>query len=55
MPSRSIADHIACYARPLIGDLWPAVPPVDKPQRPARLQRIVAPQKLPPCVPQAYR
>jgi 6-phosphofructokinase 1 len=43
------------YARPLIGDDWPAIPLVDGRQRFARLQPIFAEKKLPEYVPQAYR
>ena len=55
-PSRiDVTDDFVRYARPLIGDHWPAVPLVDGRQRFARLQRIFAPSKLPSYVPQAYR
>jgi 6-phosphofructokinase 1 len=43
------------YARPLIGDGWPAIPLVDGRQRFARLAPIFAEQKLSPYVPQAAR
>ncbi|MGA2628641.1 MAG: diphosphate--fructose-6-phosphate 1-phosphotransferase [Terriglobia bacterium] len=50
-----VTDDFVRYARPLIGDHWPAVPLVDGRQRFARLQKIFASQKLPSYVPQAYR
>jgi len=43
------------YARPLIGDGWPAIPLVDGRQRFATLAPIFAEQKLSPYVPQAAR
>jgi 6-phosphofructokinase 1 len=43
------------YARPLIGDGWPAIPLVDGRQRFAMLEPIFAESKLPPYVPQAAR
>ncbi len=55
-PNRiDVTDDFVRYARPLIGDNWPAVPLVDGRQRFARLQRNFAAQKLPPYIPQAYR
>ena len=55
-PNRiDVTDDFVRYARPLIGDHWPAVPLVDGRQRFARLQRIFAAPKLPSYVPQAYR
>ena len=55
-PSRvDVTDDFVRYARPLIGDHWPAVPLVDGRQRFARLQKIFASPKLPAYVPQAYR
>jgi 6-phosphofructokinase 1 len=55
-PSRiDVTDDFVRYARPLIGDHWPAVPLVDGRQRFARMQKTFAPQKLPAYVPQAYR
>jgi 6-phosphofructokinase 1 len=55
-PNRiDVTDDFVRYARPLIGDHWPAVPLVDGRQRFARLQKIFASQKLPAYVPQAYR
>jgi 6-phosphofructokinase len=50
-----VTDHFLAYARPLIGDGWPAVPLVDGRQRFARLQPVFAPAKLPAYVPQAIR
>lgn len=50
-----VTDDFIRYARPLIGENWPAVPLVDGRQRYARLERIFAPQKLPAYVPQAHR
>jgi 6-phosphofructokinase len=55
-PNRiDVTDDFVRYARPLIGDHWPAIPLVDGRQRFARLQRVFASQKLPGYVPQAYR
>ena len=55
-PSRvDVTDEFVRYARPLIGDQWPAIPLVNGRQRFARLQKTFASQKLPPYVPQAYR
>ena len=55
-PSRTdVTDDFVRYARPLIGDAWPAVPLVDGRQRFARLRPIFAEQRLPPYTPQAYR
>jgi len=50
-----VTDDFCHYARPLIGDDWPAIPLVDGRQRFARLERIFAGQKLPAYVPQMYR
>lgn len=50
-----VRDAFVRYARPLIGNDWPSVPLVDGRMRFARLQRVMAPQKLPAYVPQAYR
>jgi 6-phosphofructokinase 1 len=50
-----VTDDFVRYARPLIGDHWPAVPLVDGRQRFARLRKTFAPQRLPAYVPQAYR
>ena len=55
-PSRTdVTDDFLRYARPLIGDDWPAVPLVDGRQRFARLAPLFAERKLPPYQPQAYR
>ena len=55
-PSRiDVTDEFIRYARPLIGDHWPAVPLVDGRQRFARLRKIFAAQKLPGYLPQAHR
>ena len=50
-----VTDEFVRYARPLIGDQWPAIAIVNGRQRFARLQKAFAPQKLLPYVPQAYR
>ncbi|HML21080.1 MAG TPA: diphosphate--fructose-6-phosphate 1-phosphotransferase [Aggregatilinea sp.] len=50
-----VTDDFVAYARPLIGDDWPAIPVVDGRQRFARFERIFAPQTLPAYVPQTYR
>jgi 6-phosphofructokinase 1 len=50
-----VTDDFVCYARPLIGEEWPAIPLVDGRQRFARLRKIFAPPKLPSYIPQAYR
>lgn len=50
-----VTDEFVQYARPLIGDNWPAVPLVDGRQRFARLRPIFAEKKLPEYVPQASR
>jgi 6-phosphofructokinase 1 len=47
-----VTDDFVRYARPLIGDAWPAVPLVNGRQRFARLKPIFAQPKLPPYVPQ---
>jgi 6-phosphofructokinase 1 len=55
-PNRvDVTDDFVRYARPLIGDHWPAVPLVDGRQRFARLRKIFASPRLPAYVPQAYR
>jgi 6-phosphofructokinase 1 len=55
-PDRTdVTDEFVRYARPLIGDDWPAVPLVDGRQRFARLEPIFAEPKLPKYVPQAHR
>jgi ATP-dependent phosphofructokinase / diphosphate-dependent phosphofructokinase len=50
-----VTDEFIAYARPLIGEHWPAVPLVNGLQRFARLERIMAAQQLPAYVPQAHR
>ena len=50
-----VTDDFVRYARPLIGENWPAIPLVDGRQRFARLERIFAPQALSDYVPQAQR
>jgi 6-phosphofructokinase 1 len=50
-----VTDEFVRYARPLIGENWPAIPLVDGRQRFARLERIFAPQALSDYIPQAQR
>jgi 6-phosphofructokinase 1 len=50
-----VSDDFVRYARPLIGDSWPAIPLVDGRQRLARLEPIFAQQKLPVYELQAWR
>jgi 6-phosphofructokinase len=50
-----VTDDFVRYARPLIGDQWPAIPLLNGRQRFARLEKVFAAQKLPGYVPQAYR
>jgi 6-phosphofructokinase 1 len=50
-----VTDDFVRYARPLIGDSWPAIPLVDGRQRFARLEPTFANTKLPPYVPEAAR
>lgn len=50
-----VTDDFVSYARPLIGDGWPAIPLVDGRQRFARLLPIFADPVLPAYVPQANR
>jgi len=50
-----VSDEFVRYARPLIGEGWPAIPLIDGRQRFARLRPLFAGQKLPPYVPQARR
>jgi 6-phosphofructokinase 1 len=50
-----VTDDFVRYARPLIGDQWPAIPLINGRQRFARLKRIFASPKLPTYVPQGYR
>jgi ATP-dependent phosphofructokinase / diphosphate-dependent phosphofructokinase len=50
-----VTEEFVRYARPLIGDNWPAIPLVDGRQRFARLRPIFAERQLPAYVPQANR
>ncbi len=50
-----VTDDFVRYARPLIGEDWPAVPLADGIQRFARIRPIFAEKKLPPYVPQMHR
>ncbi len=50
-----VTDEFVRYARPLIGENWPAIPLVDGRQRFARLEHIFAPQTLSDYVPQTQR
>ncbi len=50
-----VTDDFERYARPLIGDSWPAIPLVDGRQRFARLAPIFAAKRLPDYVPEAKR
>ena len=52
---RDVTDAFVAYARPLIGDDWPAVPLVDGRQRFARFEPIFAEKKCKAYVPQALR
>ena len=49
-----VTDDFVRYARPLIGDGWPSIPLVDGRQRFARIEPIMAEQKLPAYTPEAY-
>ncbi len=49
-----VTDAFVRYARPLMGDTWPAVPLIDGRQRFARLAPTFANPKLAPYVPEAY-
>ena len=49
-----VTDDFVAYAKPLIGCDWPSVPLVDGIQRLARIQPVLADQKLPSYAPQAY-
>jgi 6-phosphofructokinase 1 len=54
-PNRlDVTDDFVRYARPLLGDGWPAIPVVNGLQRFARLTPIFAETKLPAYTPQAY-
>ena len=50
-----ITDDFVAYARPLIGEHWPAIPLVDGRQRFTRLDPVFADAKLDAYVPQEYR
>ncbi len=50
-----VTDDFVRYARPLIGDDWPAIPLVEGRQRFARLKKVFAPQALPAYTPQGHR
>jgi 6-phosphofructokinase 1 len=50
-----VTDQFLQYARPLIGDSWPAIPLVDGRQRFSRLRPIFAETRLPAYLPQASR
>jgi 6-phosphofructokinase 1 len=50
-----VTDDFVRYARPLIGDGWPAIPLLNGRQRFARLEPFYAGKKLPAYVPQASR
>jgi 6-phosphofructokinase len=50
-----VTDDFVRYARPLIGNDWPAVPLIDGRQRFARLSPIFAQRTLPAYVPQELR
>jgi len=52
---RDVTDAFVAYARPLIGDDWPAVPLVAGLQRFTRLSPIFAEKKCAAYVPQALR
>jgi 6-phosphofructokinase 1 len=55
-PNRiDVTDEFLAYARPLIGDDWVSVPLVDGLARFARIEKRLAPKKLPAYVPQTYR
>jgi len=55
-PDRAdVTDDYLAYAKPLIGEDWPAVPLVDGRQRFARIEPICADKRLPEYLPQAYR
>jgi 6-phosphofructokinase len=50
-----VTEEFVRYARPLIGDHWPAIPLVNGRQRFSKLQPIFAEKKLPAYVPQAAK
>ena len=50
-----VTEDLVRYARPLIGDAWPAIPLVDGRQRFARLEPVFADTRLGSYVPQSFR
>ena len=55
-PTRlDVSDDLLRYARPLIGESWPAIPIEDGRQRFAQLESIFAETKLPSYVPYTWR
>jgi 6-phosphofructokinase 1 len=50
-----VSEAFVGYARPLIGDSWPAIPLVNGRQRFARLEPVFAESKLASYVPEASR
>jgi 6-phosphofructokinase 1 len=50
-----VTDDFINYARPLIGEDWPAVPMINGIQRFARIQPIFADKKLPEYELEAFR
>jgi 6-phosphofructokinase len=55
-PNRfDVTDDFINYARPLIGENWPAIPLVNGIQRYARIEPIFVPQILPSYIPQGLR
>jgi 6-phosphofructokinase 1 len=49
-----VTDAFVKYARPLLGEAWPAIPIENGLQRFARLKPVFAERKCPEYVPQAY-
>jgi 6-phosphofructokinase len=50
-----VTDAFVQYARPLIGDVWPAIPLINGRQRFARLKPVFAEPRLPSYQPQASK
>ena len=50
-----ITDDYVQYARPLIGNDWPAIPLIDGRQRFTRFTQVFAERRLPSYTPSAYR
>ncbi|NLF00384.1 MAG: diphosphate--fructose-6-phosphate 1-phosphotransferase [Anaerolineales bacterium] len=50
-----VTDDFVRYARPLIGDDWPAIPLVDGRQRFTHFRPVFAERKLPAYTPRGYR